>query len=220
MNHVLLLGTLGLAALVAVFLLFRPSPAPSGTFDLRDLPRLGAENAPVTVVIVEDFKCPVCKAFEEQIAPELKSRYVDTGKVKVYSLVFPFLGKKFGLEPDDSVLAAQAAQCVYQHGGDDAFQAFKTILFRAQGEETRVWATAERLSELAGNVEGLNLTRFTACLTSNATLPQVTKNTAQVEKNKVNGTPAIFVNGALIGWDSFAVLREKLFKQLDTAARP
>lgn len=156
MNRTLLLVTLAAATAALAFLFFQPSPAPLGTFDRASLPRLRSPTAPVTVVVVEDFKCPVCKLFEEQVAPELKARYVDTGKVRVYSLIYPFLGRKFNLNPDDSRLAAQAARCVLEVGGNDTFQAFKSILFRAQGDELKVWATRDRLAELAQSVEGLD----------------------------------------------------------------
>src|SRR5262249_37149252 len=43
---------------------------------------LGDSSAPVTVTEFGDPQCPVCKAFSEQIAPDLISSEVKTGKVK------------------------------------------------------------------------------------------------------------------------------------------
>lgn len=218
MNRTLLLGTLLVVGAAVGGLLWwkgerRPTTASDQvvTFDLASLPRLGVETAPVSVVVVEDFKCPVCKHFEERIAPELKTRFVDTGQVKVYSLVWPFLGQKFNLNPDDSVLAAQAAQCVFKTNGNEAFQSFKTYLFRAQGDEMAVWATRERLLEVAANVEGLKQPAFRDCLTTDATLPDVQRHTQAALKAGVTGTPSIFVNGKLVQWEKFNEVRGRLF---------
>src|SRR5438874_283246 len=43
---------------------------------------LGHSNAPVTITEFGDPQCPVCKAFSEQIAPQLISSEVKTGKAK------------------------------------------------------------------------------------------------------------------------------------------
>lgn len=218
MNRAVLLLTLAVAAALLAFMILRPAQATRTEVDVRGLPRLGLENAPVTVVVVEDFKCPVCKLFEEEVAPALKTRYVDTGKAKVYSLIFPFLGKKFNLNPDDSVLAAQAAKCMLDLGGNDGFQAFKTRLFRAQGDEATVWLTRERLTELAQSVEGIDQAQFQTCLTTNATLEQVTADEKQALSARVNGIPSVFVNGQAVDWRSMNELKDNLFQAIDTAA--
>ncbi|UBV41729.1 DsbA family protein [Deinococcus taeanensis] len=196
----LVIGTLVAAVLIALAVFaIQGKPASgaglSATFDLTGQPFIGQDSAPVSVVVVEDFKCPVCKSFEETIAPELKTRYVDTGKAKVYSLVWPFLAQTRGLATDDSKLAAQAGRCVYDQGGNDAFASFKSILFRAQGDENTVWATRTRLKDLAGNLEGLDQGRFAECLDSDATAARVDADEAQVNKAGVNHTPTVFVNG-------------------------
>ncbi len=198
----LVIGTLIAAVLIAlaIFAVRGQSSGAAGTdqtvtFDLASLPYAGQEDAPVSVVIVEDFKCPVCKRFEEEIAPELSTKYVDSGKAKVYSLVWPFLAETVGLSVDDSKLAAQAARCVYAQGGNSAFNAFKAILFRAQGDERTVWATKERLKELATNVEGLNQARFATCLDNDETAAQVEAGEQQAERAGVNHTPTVYVNG-------------------------
>lgn len=198
---VLVVGTLIAVALIAVALLaVRGRPAPgaglNGNFNLSGVAYAGQERAPVNVVVIEDFKCPVCKQFEDTIAPELKSKYVDTGKVKLYTLIWPFLSAPSrGLAQDDSKFAAQAARCVYDQQGNDGFNAFKSILFRAQGDETTVWATKTRLKELAGNVEGLDGAKFATCLDTDATAARVEADRKQVEDARVNHTPTVFVDG-------------------------
>lgn len=63
---------------------------------------LGNPNAPVTIRLYEDFQCPYCGEFGRDTLPELVTRYVKTGKVKLVSEPLAFLGT-------DSVEAAKAA---------------------------------------------------------------------------------------------------------------
>lgn len=201
---VLLIGTLVAALLIGLALFAvskKDKPADSstpGNFNYASLPYAGKEDAKVNVLVVEDFKCPICKQFEETVASQLKTNYVDSGKIKLYSLVWPFLSKTVGLSVDDSKFAAQAARCVYQDAGNDGFNTFKAILFRAQGDERQAWASKERLKELAGSVEGLDQAKFATCLDNDATAAAVEADTKMAESNNVTGTPTVFVNGKKI----------------------
>lgn len=198
----LLIGTLIVAALIGLALYAAANKGPrevrtgaNGTFDTSKLPFLGKADAPVSVLVVEDFKCPVCKGFEEQAMPNLIRDYVDTGKAKVYSLVWPFLAEAQGLPQDDSKWAAQAAKCVYRQMGNEGFGRYKDYLFRIQGDERQVWATKDRLKELAQNVDKLDQAAFATCLDTDATAADVDADEAQATANKVNHTPTIYVNG-------------------------
>ena len=200
-NMVLLIGTLVAALLIglALFAVGRKDKAPAaggeGNFNYASLPYAGQDAAKVDVLVVEDFKCPVCKQFEGTVAPQLHTNYVETGKIKLHSLVWPFLSKNVGLTVDDSKFAAQAARCVYQDRGNEGFTAFKAILFRAQGDEREAWATKDRLKELAGSVEGLDEAQFGTCLDTDATLAAVQEDKKAAEVAGVSGTPTVFVNG-------------------------
>ena len=198
----LLIGTLIAAALIALALFAvnnKKAPATkaaSANFNLADVPFEGKADAPVTVVVVEDFKCPACKNFQDTAAPELKTKYVDTGKVKWHTLVWPFISTQVARNPeDDSKYAAQAAKCVYDQKGNEGFSTYKDILFRSQQEESKVWATKAYLKELAGNVEGLDAAKFATCLDTDATAARVEADKKQAEGAGVNSTPSIFVNG-------------------------
>ena len=56
---------------------------------LRAQPSLGESNAPVKLAVFEDFKCPACLNFEENVFPQLKRDFVDTGEVEVFFLTTP-----------------------------------------------------------------------------------------------------------------------------------
>ncbi len=59
---------------------------------------LGKDDAPVAIVEYASMTCPHCAMFHEKTYPELKKRYIDTGKVR-------FIFREFPLDP----LAAGAA---------------------------------------------------------------------------------------------------------------
>lgn len=66
-----------------------------------ELPNLGDANAPVTIVEFSDLECPFCKQFVEGAYPQLKTEYIDTGKVKLYFRHYPLpfhpMAKPFAL---------------------------------------------------------------------------------------------------------------------------
>src|SRR5450631_4126900 len=53
---------------------------------------LGDDKAPVTIVEYASMTCPHCAHFHETTYPELKKRYIDTGKVR-------FIMREFPLDP-------------------------------------------------------------------------------------------------------------------------
>ena len=50
---------------------------------------LGSDKAPVTIVEYASMTCPHCAHFQETTFPELKKRYIDTGKVRYILRDFP-----------------------------------------------------------------------------------------------------------------------------------
>ena len=185
----------------------------ASTFDYAGQPFLGQASAPVKMVVFEDFKCPNCKSFEENIFPEIQQKYVDTGKVQVYKINYPFLAMAAQLPTDDSLQAAEAAECVYDQKSNDGYNRYAAILFRAQGSEQTVWATKDKLEELAGSVDGLDMGRFHDCLQSDATKARVEADKKQGDNAGVQGTPSVFVNGKLI--ETFSA--EDIGKAIDAA---
>src|ERR1044072_911930 len=50
---------------------------------------MGNDKAPVTVIEYASMTCPHCAHFQETTFPELKKRYIDTGKVRYIFREFP-----------------------------------------------------------------------------------------------------------------------------------
>ena len=192
--------TLITAAIVAVALIgiiiysrLQPSPATptqsnaSAELTYDDQPRLGDPDAPVVLAVFEDFKCPACKFFEENVLPQLERDYIATGQAQVYFFNFPFIGP-------DSTTAAIAGECAYQQN-EAAFWEYKTILFRAQGPESQQWATPARLEELANNLGDLDAAALRECTEEDRYADLVASERRLGEDAGVTGTPSLYIDG-------------------------
>ena len=170
---------------------FNKGKGPGASIDVSGQPMEGSKDAKVTVVAFEDFKCPVCKAYDTTIVPQIEQKYVSTGKIKYYFVNFPFIGQ-------DSTTAANAGECVAEQS-PAAFFDYVHILYRAQKEETTEWATPSYLKELGQTLQGVDMTKFAACVDGNSHVDRVNADKALATKLSVTFTPSVFVNGKLAG---------------------
>ncbi len=146
---------------------------------------MGDAKAPVTVIEYASMTCPHCAHFQETTFPELKKRYIDTGKVRYIFREFPL----------DSLAAAafMLARCSAQ---DDSSKYFALIdsLFRQQ----RTWAVEKPLEPLFAIAKQAGFTKqtFDACLANQKVLDGIEAVRARaVNQFKVESTPTFFING-------------------------
>ncbi len=50
---------------------------------------LGKPDAPITIVEYASLTCPHCAHFDEEVLPQLKKEWIDTGKAKLIFRDFP-----------------------------------------------------------------------------------------------------------------------------------
>ncbi len=159
----------------------------------------GAKNAKVTLVEYSDFQCPFCQRHLPAVQQALKDYPND---VRVVYRHYPL---SFHPEAQKS---AEAAECAAKLGGNDAFWKMHDELFANQATLSRSLYT-----ELAKKL-GLNTTNFDKCVDSGETAARITSDLNEGTKAGVEGTPATFVNGALI---SGAVPYSELKGAIDAA---
>lgn len=145
---------------------------------------LGDPDAPVTIVEFSDYQCPFCKRSWEQVLPQLKKNYIDTGKVNFVYRDYPLTS----IHPD-AMAAAMAAECA---GDQGKYFEMHDKLF----ENISNLKNAD-LKKYAGQV-GLDTAQFNSCLDSETHKAEVEKDMADAEKFGVRGTPSFFINGWFI----------------------
>lgn len=181
-----------------------PNPAsPDGKVDvpIGDSPVLGDANAPVTIIEFSDYECPFCGSFAKQTLPLIKSEYVDTGKVKIVFKDFPLTSiHPFALS------AAEAARCVGEQGGDEAYFKMHDKIFDNQASlstsNLKIWA-----KELGYDID--------KCLDSGKHRDAALKDASQAQAAGVRGTPHFLINGkSLSGAQPFSAFKQAIDAEL------
>lgn len=152
---------------------------------------LGPENAPVQIVEYMSMTCPHCANFHNNTFAAIKTKYVDTGKVR-------FIVREFPFDPR-AAAAFMLARCNPSNPEErttpEQYEAMVSMLFKQQ----QTWAAAEdgraallQMSKLAG----FSQESFQACLTNQKLLDDVNA-TMQRGANDfgVNSTPTFLING-------------------------
>ena len=143
---------------------------------------LGAENAPVTIVEYASVTCPHCAAFHRETYPTLKSKYIDTGKVR---LIF----REFPTQPAAIAIGGfMLARCA----GDKYFPMLDTIFEQQQSWAQDPYNGFLRIARQAG----LSQERFEECLKDQKTAEAIQEVAIRGNKEfNVDSTPTFFING-------------------------
>lgn len=143
---------------------------------------LGNADAPVTIVEYASMTCPHCAAFHERTLPELKTKYIDTGKVRLIMREFPF-------DP-----RAEAGFMLARCSKDNYFPMID-VLFKQQANWAAVENAKDALLQLA-KLAGFSQQTFEACLTDQKLLEDIRAVRARGEKDfGITSTPTFFING-------------------------
>ena len=176
-----------------------PAALVSKPVSLPDM-AVGTAKAPVTIVEYASMTCPHCAAFEQNVFPMLKSKYMDTGKVR-------FVFREFPLDIK-AAAASMLARCI---AGDDAGKFFATIDLLFKQQDQLMEQTKDTL-KLIGKQAGMDEQAVEACEKDQALLDKLKADQAfAFETLKVDATPTLFVNGErLRGAMSFEELEERI----------
>jgi protein-disulfide isomerase len=161
---------------------------------------LGSAKAPVTIVEYASLSCSHCAAFAENVFPMLRSKYIETGKVR-------FIFREFPLDIK-AAAASMLARCI---GKDDAEKYFGALHLLFQQQEQLMAETKATLM-LVGKQAGMNEQEIEACAKDQALLDKISADQRfAFDVLKVDATPTFFVNGErLKGAMSFEELDQKL----------
>ena len=149
---------------------------------------LGDPKAPVTVIEYASMTCPHCAHFSMTTFPELKKRYIDTGKVY-------YIFREFPLD-ELATAGSMLARC---SGKDNYFPLIET-LFASQ----RDWVVQRPRTALLGIVKqtGMSEEAFDACLANQQMAQNIEKVRGDAStKFGVQSTPTFFINGKMVSGD-------------------
>lgn len=173
----------------------------SSPFQLDRQPMLGNENASVTVVEFGDYQCGHCKDFDNNVKPQLKEEYIDTGQVKFHYINFPVIDQ-------NSNLAARVSEYVHENE-PESFWSFHSTLFDMNTPLTR--------PTLVNVVT--ETTNITEQEINNNLGNQKYSNEAQTDQqiansNGVTATPTVYVNGERVE-NTYQSIKTAIDEQLE-----
>ena len=149
---------------------------------------LGKADAPVTLIEYASVTCPACAAFNTQIIPDVKAKFIDTGKVKLIYREFPTSPANY------SIIGSVLARCAAEKSGPEAYFLITDALFRNQ----QAWVSKDARAELTKIVAqaGMDEAALDACVKREELIKIVNENArAGSEEYDVTGTPTFFLNG-------------------------
>ena len=160
---------------------------------LEDGRALGNMDAPVTVEVFEDFQCPACSHFAQDVEQRLIEEYVTTGYVYLMIRHYPFLDD--ASQTGESDQAANASMCA---GEQDRFWDYRDVLFANMAGENQGAYSDANLLRFAEEL-GLNMAAFRECFRLNRYEDEITADLELGQEYGVRGVPTIFVNGQAVG---------------------
>ncbi|MFT4188151.1 MAG: thioredoxin domain-containing protein [Aeromicrobium sp.] len=159
---------------------------------------LGGEVAPgyepVVVELYEDFQCPHCALFEEEYGEQLVDM-VAAGEIELRYRPFSFLDDVGGSPNDYSKRATNAAICVYEEHGAEAYAQFHALLFSRQPAEGTPGPEDDELIAAAASLE---FDGIDDCVNGQTYFDRIEDAKDDGVDRGVTGTPTVYVDGEML----------------------
>ena len=143
----------------------------------------GNKNAKITIIVYESLTCSHCANFHNDVYPQLKKDYIDTGLAKIEFRHFPLDSTAFN--------ASKITQCKQ----DQSLKILETLYSNQQA-----WIKGNTIAEVNNSLksfiekEGFNLD-FEKCINNKEIEDFILNDRIEGTKNfKVNATPTIIIN--------------------------
>jgi protein-disulfide isomerase len=149
----------------------------------------GDPNAPVRIDVYEDFQCPACVRYTEEVESQIMSELVASGQVYYTFHHFPFLDDGSFVKESDQ--AANASMCANEQ---DRFWDYHDILFANWSGENQGAFSDRRLLAMAERL-GLDMDAFESCFQANRYQAEINADLESGRSLGITGTPAVLVNG-------------------------
>ncbi len=150
---------------------------------IEGAPSKGPENAKVTLVVYEDFECPVCRQLETM----LRSLLPNFPQVRIIHKDYPLTHKH-----PWAMTAALAGRCAYDQSPVNFWKLHDMIF------DNQDFITPNNVSEKLEQYEaqaGLDAVSLQTCMSDPSVLGQIQASLKEGESLQVTSTPTIFING-------------------------
>lgn len=144
-----------------------------------DDPYLGNRDSAVLVMAFIDYQCRPCRRFVGETFPQLKSQYIDTGKIKFVFRDFPLSTNK------QAQAAGSLAHCAGEQG---AYWEMSELLF-ANAEEL----DQGEIDKIGKRAPILDNDKLTRCVSSERYLKEMEQDVQEGIRLGAKGAPGFFV---------------------------
>ncbi len=174
---------------------------------------LGDPKAPLVMVEYTDFQCPYCQQFHNTAFAQIKSNYIDTGKLR-------FISRDFPLDfHENARRAATAGRCAAEQG---KFWEMRHLMIVNAAS-----LSADNLATYAASTN-MNVPAFKSCLQADKFKAQIDQDIAEGSVAGVQGTPSFVVGRVendklegvrIVGALPYASFDAKLQEMLEQAGK-
>lgn len=153
-----------------------------------------------TVAVYEDFRCPVCKAFEQAFGGAIQTA-AEAGKIKLVYHFKTVIDSNAG--GDNSQVAASNALCAADQG---VYFKYHNSLYANQPATEGDSFTKAQFTQFAteAGLSGTKLSTFQTCVDAGKYMNYVQSTEDASFKAGITGTPALFVNHVPVNFQAFA----------------
>tara|TARA_B100001121_G_scaffold163744_1_gene143025 strand:- start:609 stop:1184 length:576 start_codon:yes stop_codon:yes gene_type:complete len=143
----------------------------------------GNKNAKITIIAYESLTCSHCADFHNEVYPQLKKDYIDTGLAKIEFRHFPL------------DMAALNASKITQCKNDQSLEILESLYSNQQA-----WVKGSTIEDINNNLkkflekQGFKI-NFEKCISNKKLEDFVLNDRIEATKNfKINATPTIIIN--------------------------
>ena len=151
----------------------------------KNMITIGSYDAMVKIKVFSSLTCPHCANFHIKVIPEIKKKYVESGKVQIILIDFPLDQAAFN--------ASKLLHCLDQKRRIG----FLDTIYETQNE----WANGSNINDINNNLKeivknfGISSEQFEKCITDEGISDKILNGRIEgQQKYSINSTPTIVIN--------------------------
>ena len=170
----------------------------------KNMITIGSYDAMVKIKVFSSLTCPHCANFHIKIIPEIKKKYIESGKVQIILIDFPLDQAAFN--------ASKLLHCLDKKKRIG----FLDTMYETQNE----WTNGSNINDINNNLKkivknlGISSEQFEKCITDEGISDKILNGRIEAnQKYSINSTPTILINEKkLEGSASFENIKKKIEK--------